>query len=282
MFWLHPSPPLSIPAAAAPFAAAADRRRAQRRLSRGDPRPGRGALGRRRQGFRRGRVRRRRRRRRGALLEGLRRAEVRTARRGAADSPRSRVDLSAERLARRRRGALDRHAVHAETGGGAPRSCSAAARHRPDADGADCPARSTLGTPGGGGARRPGRPAHARTVRRSLRSGPCRQRRGGALDQEELQLYALDGLMQMDSARALPILEKILAGDRRCRSSSAPSSSSGRASRRAPARSSSRPPRAAGPTSSSSHAVRSLGIAGEVEDVKALSDVYRTIELERP
>src|SRR6185436_7260877 len=36
-------------------------------------------------------------------------------------------------------------------------------------------------------------------------------------ENEELQLYALDGLMQMDAAQAVPVLEKILAGNRSLR-----------------------------------------------------------------
>jgi HEAT repeat protein len=36
-------------------------------------------------------------------------------------------------------------------------------------------------------------------------------------ENEELQLYALDGLMQMDPAQAVPVLEKILAGNRSVR-----------------------------------------------------------------
>lgn len=93
--------------------------------------------------------------------------------------------------------------------------------------------------------------------------------------EDELQLYALDGLMQMDSARALPILEKILAGNRslqvkqralfvlsqsdepRARTLLVETARSGR------------------PAELQIEAVRSLGIAGDPEDIRALSEIYR-------
>ncbi len=94
--------------------------------------------------------------------------------------------------------------------------------------------------------------------------------------EDELQLYALDGLMQMDSARALPILEKILAGNRslqvkqralfvlsqsdepRARTLLVETAKSGK------------------PAELQVEAVRSLGIAGDPEDLRALSEIYRT------
>ncbi len=100
--------------------------------------------------------------------------------------------------------------------------------------------------------------------------------RSGSSPEEDLQLYALDGLMQMDSARALPILEKILAGDRslqvkqralfvlsqsdepRARTLLVETAKSGK------------------PAELQVEAVRSLGIAGDPEDLRALSEIYRT------
>ena len=93
--------------------------------------------------------------------------------------------------------------------------------------------------------------------------------------EEDLQLYALDGLMQMDSTRALPILEKILAGNRslqvkqralfvlsqsdepRARTVLVETAKSGK------------------PVELQLEAVRSLGIAGDPEDIRALSEIYR-------
>ncbi len=97
----------------------------------------------------------------------------------------------------------------------------------------------------------------------------------GSTAEEDLQLYALDGLMQMDSARALPILEKILAGNRslqvkqralfvlsqsdepRARDVLVETAKSGK------------------PAELQLEAVRSLGIAGDPEDIRALSGIYR-------
>ena len=97
----------------------------------------------------------------------------------------------------------------------------------------------------------------------------------GTSAEEDLQLYALDGLMQMDSARALPILEKILAGNRslqvkqralfvlsqsdepRARSVLVETAKNGK------------------PVELQIEAVRSLGIAGDPEDIRALSEIYR-------
>jgi HEAT repeat protein len=99
---------------------------------------------------------------------------------------------------------------------------------------------------------------------------------GGSSAEEDLQLYALDGLMQMDSARALPILEKILAGNRslqvkqralfvlsqsdepRARTLLVETARSGR------------------PAELQIEAVRSLGIAGDPDDIRVLSELYRS------
>lgn len=99
---------------------------------------------------------------------------------------------------------------------------------------------------------------------------------GGSSAEEDLQLYALDGLMQMDSARALPILEEILAGNRslqvkqralfvlsqsdepRARTLLVETARSGR------------------PAELQIEAVRSLGIAGDPDDIRVLSELYRS------
>ncbi len=96
----------------------------------------------------------------------------------------------------------------------------------------------------------------------------------GASAEEDLQLYALDGLMQMDSARALPILEKILAGNRSLQVKQ----------RALFVLSQSDAPRARAvlvetakngkPAELQIEAVRSLGIAGDPEDIRALSEIY--------
>ena len=89
---------------------------------------------------------------------------------------------------------------------------------------------------------------------------------------EELKLYALDGLMQMEPEKAVPVLEKLLAGRNSLeRSSSARSSCSPRAIRRARGRSCSAPRRPANPSSCAVEAVQTLGIAGEPEDIAALA-----------
>ncbi len=94
--------------------------------------------------------------------------------------------------------------------------------------------------------------------------------------EDELQLYALDGLMQMDSARALPILEKILAGNRSLQVKQ----------RALFVLSQSDEPRArtvlietaknGKPSELQIEAVRSLGIAGDPDDIRALSEIYRS------
>ncbi len=106
-------------------------------------------------------------------------------------------------------------------------------------------------------------------------AGPDGRRSQAITPDEELQLYALDGLMQMDSARALPILDKILAGERSLQikqralfvlsQSDAPRA---RTLLVATARNGK-------PAGLQIEAVRSLGIAGAPEDIQALSEIYR-------
>jgi HEAT repeat protein len=101
--------------------------------------------------------------------------------------------------------------------------------------------------------------------------------RGGpeGTDDEELKLYALDGLMQVEPEKAVPVLEKLLAG-----------SASQRVKERALfVLSQSDSPRAreilvrtaksGQPISLRREAVKTLGIAGEPEDLAALATIAR-------
>jgi hypothetical protein len=94
-------------------------------------------------------------------------------------------------------------------------------------------------------------------------------------DDEELKLYALDGLMQMEPAQAVPVLEKLLAGN-----------SSARVKERALfVLSQSDSPRAreillrtakiGQPIALRCEAVKTLGIAGEPDDLAALAAIAR-------
>ena len=94
-------------------------------------------------------------------------------------------------------------------------------------------------------------------------------------DDEELKLYALDGLMQIEPEQAVPVLEKLLAG-----------SSSQRIKERALfVLSQSDSPRAreilvrtartGQPVELRCQAVKTLGIAGEPEDIAALAKIAR-------
>lgn len=94
-------------------------------------------------------------------------------------------------------------------------------------------------------------------------------------DNEELKLYALDALMQMESEKAVPVLEKIVAGN-----------SSQRLKQRALfVLSQSDSPRAreilvrtaktGQPIALRCEAVKTLGIAGEREDIAALASIGR-------
>jgi hypothetical protein len=105
-------------------------------------------------------------------------------------------------------------------------------------------------------------------------------RGGGAgdpavVEDEELKLYALDALLQVEPARALPVLERILAGD-----------GSLKLKQRALfVLSQSEEPRARAvlvgaartgePVELRREAVRTLGIAGEAEDIAALAALAR-------
>ena len=100
---------------------------------------------------------------------------------------------------------------------------------------------------------------------------------GGATnaEDEELKLYALDGLMQVEPEQAVPVLEKLLAGK-----------SSQRIKERALfVLSQSDSPRAreillrvaktGGPIALRREAVKTLGIAGEPDDIAALASIAR-------
>ena len=103
------------------------------------------------------------------------------------------------------------------------------------------------------------------------------KRAGGTPDaeNEELKLYALDGLMQIEPEQAVPVLEKLLAGN-----------SSQRIKERALfVLSQSDSPRAreillriaktGQPIELRCHAVKTLGIAGEPDDIAALAAIAR-------
>jgi tetratricopeptide (TPR) repeat protein len=92
---------------------------------------------------------------------------------------------------------------------------------------------------------------------------------------EQLQMYALDGLMQMDSARALPILEKILAGDRSLQIKRRALFVLGQSDEPRARTLLVSTAKSGSPAELQTEAVRSLGIAGGPENVKALSEVYR-------
>jgi len=92
---------------------------------------------------------------------------------------------------------------------------------------------------------------------------------------EELQMYALDGLMQMDSARALPILEKILAGNRSLQIKQRALFVLGQSDEPRARTLLVSTAKSGSPAELQIEAVRSLGIAGGPEDVQALSEVYR-------
>jgi HEAT repeat protein len=114
----------------------------------------------------------------------------------------------------------------------------------------------------------------AKALELEMRDGKAAARASTG-DDEELKLYALDGLMQMEPGQAVPILEKLLAGD---------------ASRRVKERalfvlSQSDSPRAreillrtaksGQPIALRCEAVRTLGIAGQPEDLEALATIAR-------
>lgn len=100
---------------------------------------------------------------------------------------------------------------------------------------------------------------------------------GGASVDEDLQLYALDGLMAMESSRALPILQKLLAGNRSLKVKqralfvlSQSDDPEARAILVATAKSGK-------PEELQIEAVRSLGIAGDPEDIRSLQEIYRAV-----
>ncbi|MEO8195218.1 MAG: HEAT repeat domain-containing protein [Thermoanaerobaculia bacterium] len=127
-----------------------------------------------------------------------------------------------------------------------------------------------------GSAPRSGRPVIAGPSTSGSRTAGAVIAGGGAAAEEDLQLYALDGLMQMDSARALPILEKILAGNRslqvKQRALFVLSQSDEPRARTLLVETA----RAGKPAELQLDAVRSLGIAGDPEDIRALSEIYRS------
>lgn len=113
----------------------------------------------------------------------------------------------------------------------------------------------------------------AKALEQEIRGG--KKAPSSADDDEELKLYALDGLMQRDPAQAVPVLEKLLAGN-----------SSPRIKERALfVLSQSESPRAreilvrtaktGQPIALRCEAVKTLGIAGDPEDIAALASIAR-------
>ena len=115
----------------------------------------------------------------------------------------------------------------------------------------------------------------AKALELEIRDGKTAKRAVSTEDDEELKLYALDSLMHMEPAQAIPALEKVLAGN---------------GSRRLKERalfvlSQSDSPRAreivvrvaktGQPIELRREAVRTLGIAGEPEDIAALAGIAR-------
>ncbi|HEV8631471.1 MAG TPA: HEAT repeat domain-containing protein, partial [Thermoanaerobaculia bacterium] len=98
---------------------------------------------------------------------------------------------------------------------------------------------------------------------------------GEGAESEELKLYALNGLLQVDSARAVPVLQKFLAGNASLRLKKQAlfvlSQSDGAEARQAlgaVARGRSNPPL-------QREAIEMLGVAGGKESIAALADIYR-------
>jgi len=114
----------------------------------------------------------------------------------------------------------------------------------------------------------PAPPREAREARSS------RQGRSALSEDEELKLYALDALMQVEPDKAIPVLERFLAGDQPLRLKQ----------RALFVLSQSESPRAreillrtvreGTPEELRIEAVRTLGIAGEAEDVAALATLF--------
>jgi HEAT repeat protein len=92
--------------------------------------------------------------------------------------------------------------------------------------------------------------------------------------EEELQLYALDGLMHMDSEKALPILEQILTSDRSPRLKERALFVLGQSDSPRARQILVETARSGRPESLQLNAVRSLGISGDAADIAALSDIY--------
>jgi hypothetical protein len=94
-------------------------------------------------------------------------------------------------------------------------------------------------------------------------------------DDEELKLYALDSLMQMDAAQAVPVLEKMLAGNASPRLKERAlfvlSQSDSPRAREVLLRAA----RTGQPTSLRATAIKTLGIAGMDEDLDALATIAR-------
>ena len=96
-----------------------------------------------------------------------------------------------------------------------------------------------------------------------------------SVEDEELMLYALDGLMQMDAEKAVPILEKLLAGNSSLRVKERAlfvlSQSSSPRAREILVRTA----KTGQPVSLRREAVKTLGISGTPEDIAALASIAK-------
>ncbi|MGE0639844.1 MAG: HEAT repeat domain-containing protein [Thermoanaerobaculia bacterium] len=115
-----------------------------------------------------------------------------------------------------------------------------------------------------------------RSATRAVIAGGSGRRDEPISEEEELQLYALDGLMQTNSARALPILEKILASDKSMRIKERALFVLGQSDSPRAREVLVETARSGRPEELQLLAVRSLGIAGDALDTAALSEIYRS------
>jgi HEAT repeat protein len=104
--------------------------------------------------------------------------------------------------------------------------------------------------------------------------------RGGAhaaevVADDELKLYAVDALMQMDAEKAIPVLERILAGDQPAAVKERALFVLGQSDSPRAREILIRTARSAGPLELRAQAVQALGIAGEEADVAALAAISR-------
>ena len=107
------------------------------------------------------------------------------------------------------------------------------------------------------------------------RGAGVESRSGVSSEDEELKLYALDGLMQVEPEKAVPVLEKLLAGNSsekiKARALFVLSQSDSPRAREILVRTA----KSGQPISLRREAVKTLGIAGEPEDMAALATIAK-------